>query len=375
MEERITATPTRTPKPRKRNGQGSVSRKPNGKGYYTLTISRDYRKKVLYFHTQREAEAKRKELVNQEHINFGPEMSVRDVLTLWLKEVEGTIKPSTLDSYRIASTQHLIPSLGHVRLTRVEPGQIHLMMVAATKGTRNHKGLSNRTANHLRTVLGTALNFAMARRWLNWNPAMLTRPLSVAHFEAHAMTEAERWRFDTVLKGDRHEVALTLALGYGLREGELLGLTWGDIDLDGGWLTVRKSMHKGQRGETKTVTSRRRLPLVLNFPSLLRAHRTTQTFATLDGSGFVFATSNGTPFTARNMTRDFKKVLKLAGLPQSIRFHDLRHATASFLEAKGVPAVVAQAILGHSDIRTTLQVYTHAQDGEIRAALEAVNRR
>jgi integrase len=372
MEKRSPATPTRT---RKRNGQGSVSRKPNGKGYYTLTISRDYRKKVLYFHTQREAEAKRKELVNQEQVNLGPEMTVRDALNAWLKEIEGTIKPSTLTSYRIHVAQHLIPSLGHVRLSKLETGQVHSMMMEATKGSRNHKGVSNRTANHLRTILGTALNFAMARRWLNWNPAMLTRPLSVEHFEGHAMTLGEREQFETALKGYRHEVAFLLALGYGLRQGELLGLTWGDIDLDGGWLTVRKSMHKGQRGETKTKGSRRRLPLVLNFPALLREHRSAQTVTALDGSSLVFATASGSPFSGRNITRDFKKVLKRAGLPASIRFHDLRHATASFLEAKGVPAVVAQAILGHSDIRTTLQVYTHTQDDEIRAALEAINQR
>jgi integrase len=134
-------------------------------------------------------------------------------------------------------------------------------------------------------------------------------------------------------------------------------------------------MHKGQRGETKTKGSRRRLPLVLNFPALLREHRSAQTVTALDGSSLVFATASGSPFSGRNITRDFKKVLKRAGLPASIRFHDLRHATASFLEAKGVPAVVAQAILGHSDIRTTLQVYTHTQDDEIRAALEAINQR
>jgi integrase len=188
------------------------------------------------------------------------------------------------------------------------------------------------------------------------------------------MTVRERESFETALRGYRHEAAFTLALGYGLRQGELLGLTWGDIDLEGGKLYVRKSMHKGERGSLKTKRSRRELPLVLNFPELLRAYRAAQPIPAIAG-GLVFVTGNGTPFSGRNLTRDFKKVLKAAGLPQSIRFHDLRHATASFLAAKGVPASVAQAILGHADIRTTLQVYTHAQDDAIRAGLEAINQR
>jgi integrase len=364
--------PTTLTHRRRRNGQGSVSSKPNGKGYYTLTITRNYRKKVMYFRTQREAEAKRKELVNQPLVNLGPEMSVGDALTLWLKEAYGTIKPSTLASYQGLTRTHLMPELGHIKLAKLDPSQIHAMMVDATKGTRKHAGVSNRTANHLRTVLGTALNFAMARRWVMWNPAMVTRPLTVEHFEAYAMTERERERFEKAIEGHRLEALYLMALGMGLREGELLALTRGDLDFAALTLTVRKNLRDGTRADPKTKHSRRVLPLIPFFVGRLDAHLARQKVTSLDG--LLFATSNGTPFTARNLIRDFKKVLVKAGLPQVIRFHDLRHATASFLAAKGVEPAVAQAILGHSDIRTTLQVYTHTTEARMREGLQAINR-
>jgi len=144
----------RTPKRRKRNGQGSISRKANGKGYFTLTITRDYRKKVFYFHTQREAEAKRKELANQTNVNLGPEITVKDLLSQWLAENQGQPLPqaplaaigSTCDS-QIAPAPRVYPA------ERASNRRRSRMMSDATEGNRKRKPLSNRTANHLRTVL------------------------------------------------------------------------------------------------------------------------------------------------------------------------------------------------------------------------------
>lgn len=157
-------------------------------------------------------------------------------------------------------------------------------------------------------------------------------------------------------------------LGLGLRQGEVLGLTWQDVDFEAGALHVRKQLQRVdgvlQRVDLKTERSRRTLAMPGRILTVLLEHRDRERErhqaegrALLPGA-FVFTTPEGGPLEARTVLRWFDAVLKRADL-RYIRFHDLRHSAATFLLVQGVPMRVVMEILGHSQMSTTSDRYSH----------------
>jgi integrase len=184
--------------------------------------------------------------------------------------------------------------------------------------------------------------------------------------------------------GDRQLALYVTALSTGLRQGELLGLRWEDIDLDARRLTVRHSLASVDGTltllEPKTSRSRRTIALPEVALSALRAHRTRQRMDRLvagsrwTDSGHVFATMLGKPHHAATITRAFQAALDRAGLPRC-RFHDLRHAAATFLLAQGMTLEDVKNQLGHSSIVLTSNTYGHVlerRQREVAAAMDAV---
>jgi integrase len=155
------------------------------------------------------------------------------------------------------------------------------------------------------------------------------------------------------------------------RRGELLGLLWEDVDLEGGVLTVRRSLQRVSGRtllvEPKTARSRRTLQLPAFVVAAWRSHRARQAAERLAAgqrwqeTGFVFTTVDGRPLDGMNVTHHFQRLLAKAGV-RKCRFHDLRHSCATVLMAQGVPARVAMEILGHSQIGVTMNTYTHVLD-------------
>jgi integrase len=165
------------------------------------------------------------------------------------------------------------------------------------------------------------------------------------------------------------EALYLVAVGTGLRQGEILGLSWTDIDLDAGIITVRHALQRIEDTlvlvEPKSATSRRAVAAPRIAIDALRGHRSRQWRERLlagsrwvdDPRGFVFTTTIGTPADGIGVTRRFQAVLKQAGLPRQ-RFHDLRHACASLLLLQGVHPRVVMETLGHSQIALTLNTYS-----------------
>jgi integrase len=190
------------------------------------------------------------------------------------------------------------------------------------------------------------------------------KPLSPA--QARDLLDAAR--------GERLEALYALAVTTGMRQGEILGLKWEDLDLEAGTLQVRRTlstaMGGGVRfGPPKTARSRRNIRLPNLALSALRRHRKSQLEARIQLSGLwedhdlVFTTGVGTPVSSGDLiTRSFKPLLRRAGLPD-IRFHDLRHTCATLLLSRGVHAKLVQELLGHSTIAVTLDTYSHVLPG------------
>ena len=185
--------------------------------------------------------------------------------------------------------------------------------------------------------------------------------------------------------GDPLTPLWSLAFYSGCREGELLGLTWEDVDLDQGRLKIRRTLTRAsggvpQFGQPKTRRSRRTVTIAPEAVAVLRGLREEQARqrARLGPAyadfGLVYATRSGRPLLARNVIRAFKAALARAGLPQTTRVHDLRHAHATALLAAGVHPKVASDRLGHSSVMLTLDTYSHAVQGLNQDAARRVER-
>jgi hypothetical protein len=184
--------------------------------------------------------------------------------------------------------------------------------------------------------------------------------------------------------GDRLEAVYVLAVGTGMRQGDLLGLKWEDVDLEAGTVQVRRTLSTATGGgfsfgAPKTAKSRRSVKLPGAAISALKKHRRAQLEERMRlaglfaDHGLVFASRVGTPVSRQDLvTRSFKPLLRRAGLPD-VRFHDLRHTCATLLLGRGVHAKLVQELLGHSTISVTLDTYSHVLPGMSDAAAGAMD--
>lgn len=226
------------------------------------------------------------------------------------------------------------------------------------------------TVQRMRDTLRSALKHALRCGVVARNAADLAEPPRYARPEVRPFTPEEAHTFLATIRGDRLEALYAVALALGLRQGEALGLTWGDVDLVGGTIHVRQQLQRigGQlrRCDLKTPQSRRTLPLPPTLRALLVAHRERQR-AERHGAGarwrapiadLVFTTTIGTPVQPRTLVTQFHALVARAGLRRQ-RFHDLRHCCATLLLAQGVSLRVIMETLGHNQIGVTMNTYAH----------------
>lgn len=272
------------------------------------------------------------------------------------------------------------PALGKRKLADVTP-----QVVQGFLNDLAGSGLSPATVRHTRAVLRSA--FSQAENWnlIARNPAAGKR-VSLPRVEAKdvpALTPQHAQAIVAAFKGHPLEGLIATALGTGLRIGELLGLRWQDIDLDGGALTVRFQLQRVNGKLTLTVPkskqSRRTLAIGAGTVEALRAHRVRQMEARLlagsnwQDAGFVFSSVVGTGLEATNVLRRFKAQLVAAGLPP-MRLHDLRHGVASLMIAQGNDLRRVMEQLGHSQIALTANTYTHISQQLKRETADSLDR-
>ena len=159
-----------------------------------------------------------------------------------------------------------------------------------------------------------------------------------------------------------------MPIATSLRQGELLGLNWSDLDWNNRRLRIHRQIQRQQGGlkytKPKSAAGRRVIVLGATTIEKLRKQQELQDIerkmagVNRKEGDLIFPTPIGTPMDGCNLYHDFKKILKMAGLP-NIRFHDLRHTAATFMLQQGVQSKVVQELLGHSDISLTLNTYSH----------------
>ena len=355
-------------------GEGSVYQLPDGSWMAQKSIggrlSRRYRRRRAA--TKREALARLASL--DAELRAGVQSSrvtVGDYLEGWVRDVRN-IRPSTQHGYEVAVRLHLAPTIGGIRLAALSPLDVERMLSVLAPS------MSPKMLRNVHAVLRRALNAAVRAGLVPRNVAgreYVDAP-RVPTVEPQPLTAAQVRRVLDAARGDRLEALFIVAVGTGLRQGELLGLAWEDVDLDAGAIHVRRELvyrdGRYAREEPKTDRSRRVVPLSPALVAALRAHRerlVAAGFMPIPG-GPVFTSPSGGPLNGSWVTHRFYRLLADAGIPR-VPFKNLRTTFASRLFAAGVPDRRIADLLGHTRTRTTQGHYIGAGD-DWAPALEAV---
>ena len=310
--------------------------------------------------------------------------TIGQYLDQWLDDVlPGTVSTSTLANYRNVVRVYINPRIGGSALVKLTPTDVTKMLRAMERD-----GLSPNTRRLARAVLRRALRRAEQEGIVARNVAALADGPKVGSAEGRTLTVEQAQTLLAATEGEHLGAAWVLALTVGLRRGEVLGLSWGDVDLDGPAprIVVRRALrripHAGlELSEVKTAGSRRTLILPAPTAERLRRHRDTQHLerallgphwpAEVLGADLVFRTPTGTAVDPDNF-RHATYRLTSAALGERWSPHELRHSAASLLLAQGVPLKVISEVLGHSSIRITSDVYAHLLDDATSVAAEAM---
>ncbi len=311
------------------------------------------------------------------------DQSTGSFLQAWLADEQKRLRPSTHRRYTGFVNHDLIPVIGRIPLTKLSPQHVRSMLAAASAGRGDRAALKPRTVRQMRAVLRKALNDAMGMEVVSRNVAALVKPADLGDKLAQPVMTPEQARaFLCAVSGDRLDGLYVLALATGLRQGEALGLLWDDVNFETGRLSITKALQRVSGKlvavPVKTDASVRTLRLPKMALEALLAHRGRQLEDRLmagerwQDTGYMFTTGLGTPLDGSVVTHQFQRLLAKAGLSR-MRFHDLRHCAATLMAAQGVPVRVAMDTLGHSQIATTMEIYTHVLPEQQEDAADAID--
>lgn len=340
--------------------------------------------------TREDAEKALIKLVSSVHQGtyFEPRrQTVAEYLRDWLDREKLDLRPSSLPFYEITVERYLVPRVGEVQLSKLTAQHLNTAYADLLTSGRCQRegGLSASTVRRVHSIIRKALADAVRAQLLDRNVASYARPPKAKTAEEQARRKRRFWTADEVAvfldraKGHRLHAAFHLAATTGMRRGEVLGLRWRDIDLDGGRLQVVQTLVAPRYvlsfSEPKTAQGRRSIDLDPLTVAALKTHRARQAEERLAfGGGYadsdlVFRDVDGTPFKPALFSLAFAKLVKDAGLPR-VRLHDLRHTHVALLASAGVPAKVIQERVGHHSPGFTLEAYGGTFPSQHRDAAE-----
>lgn len=364
---------------RRGSGEGSIFQRGDGRWTATITIGYDAKgkrkRRTVYGKTKGEVQKKMLELQQQKQAGTLAEinrMTTGQYLDHWLNNIaRPNIRENTHASYDGAIKNHISPRIGGVRLTDLSPVHIERMLSEMERAK-----VSARMRQLCYAVLRRSLNRAMKGGRLYRNPCLCVDPPRVEQKEVKPLTGEQARLLLKVAAGSRFHALFVLAVTTGMRQGELFGLHWSDIDLERGTLIVRRTLletrGKLSWGEPKAKQSRRMLSLPPMAVQALWDHKAKMLTEGRAGLEVVFCDSHGGLLRKSNFARNvWKPLLASAELPH-FRFHDLRHTHIALLCQAGEHPKVIQARAGHSQISVTMNTYGHLMPGMDAAAADKV---
>lgn len=382
--------------PKKRgNNEGTISKRKNGLWCAAITVgyneNGNQKRQFFYGKTRQEvAEKLNQSLSGLSQGTFVEANRIKfaDWLDIWLKEYKRpSVRLTTFESYEYLTRVHIKPVLGHLCLKDIKPEHIQRLYNDKVNNGKidGTGGISAKTVKNIHNVIHAALDQAVKNNIVVRNVSEVTTLPKHTNKEMRVLTIDEQYKFIRELDGERLRMAFLLALGTGVREGELLALHWYDVDLKQGSIritqTVRRTRTFDSNAKTKTAiiyqepktkAGNRNIPLPESLVTELKEHRKSLLIEKIEAgplytdNDLVFCNEIGAPIETSSLIKRFHKLTKKAGL-EGVNVHALRHTYATrLLEANEHPKTV-QELLGHADISLTLNTYSHVMP-ELKSA-------
>ena len=345
--------------------EGSIHRLPSGSWRAQVTLQG--RRLGFTAKTRRECQEWIKKTQSQidEGMTFAStKITLAEYLDGWLSNSKFSKRPATWKHYEQLIRSYIVPIIGNIKIKDLRPEHI--------QGLYNQL-LEQKVGVHvvrkIHTLLHSALVQAVKMGTIPRNPADAVMQPTEPSKEMKILDENQVSQLLVSVSGHRWEALFYLAVTTGMRQMELLGLKWTDVDWIKQTIKVERQLVRPdgegiQFAPTKTKFGRRSVDLGSRAIEVLRRHYEHQHVVRMAAGekwqehGLIFTNSIGGPIHPRNLLRDFKILLRRAGLPV-IRFHDLRHTAASLMLNHGTPILVVSRRLGHAKPSITLDVYGH----------------
>lgn len=350
---------------RRGNNEGSIYKRDDGSWRAQITL--DGRRLSFTAKTRQECQAWLKGTIKQidSGLSFnGASMKFSDYLSLWLSTVKENRREKTYYQYQRLVQNYVLPQFGDHRLRDLHPIQIerYLSQLKA-------KGVGDRTCQLIYSTMFTALRAAVRKGLIGRNPLEAVEKPRVRNPKQKVVLDIEQIQMLLIAaQGERNEALYHLAVVTGLREGEIFGLKWDDVDWQRSRINIQRQAQRVPKvgmvfSPPKTQSGVRAVSLGRITMDKLREHRQRQQVEKKaagdrwNENDLVFPTVIGTPLDPHNLLKEFKELLKKAGLPV-MRFHDLRHTSITLvLNEIGAPVKEAQRRAGHSSPTTTINIY------------------
>lgn len=372
---------------RRANGEGTVAYRPNEKRWcarLTVHTSSGPKRRAYYGKTRKEAYEKmtramgtRAEPSSGAGATASEEdtrMSLEEWLQMWLKSAKATVGLHTYERYEQVVRNDLTPALGAMKLARITSSAVEdfrdEMLARAAPAT----------VTYVLGVLSTAMGRAVSRGLIATNSVSRVRRPKDRQEKMRPLSEEQASKLLGVVHSTRREALYAVAAKLGLRQGELLGLFWSDVDFRSSTLLVERSVDTHGAGvtwgSTKTGESRT-IALPESLAAALERHWRIQAAEKLKAKGWddeqlIFPNQRGGVHRRNSVALIFRKDLEGAELPR-VRFHDLRHTAATLMLRSGVPVNVVAQILGHKDPAMTLKRYAHVLPDMQRMAADKID--
>lgn len=345
---------------------------------YEVTCRVNGKKYHFYGKTRHEAESKRKtfkDRAEQAPLSLAG-YTLCEWVGAWLETVKDDIAPQTYTSYHYEMEKYIVHAqIGAVPLVDLTP-----MMFRNYWQVLLDKGLSPRTVAYIHTITSAALKQAVFDGAMITNPLLAVKRPRQPRREARAFDPEQIHALEAVVDNEMFLRLIHVALATGMRRGELQGLTWKDVDLSAGTISVNRSVIRKDGKEVistalKTKSSRRTISIDEKTVAVLHAQHAYCQRLMLQNQWeelcYVFPREDGSPLRQNYISKRFSQYCRAAGL-EGFTFHSLRHTHATELVKAGIHFKIIQARLGHSSFLVTMDTYSHVSPGEDRPAADVM---